>query len=113
MSYHWHGDDAPDVVLFGNRTQRAKKAHRCETCPLPGRATIPVGQEYRRLTGTTDGEFFVVRECVGGCPHAVDCSACGGTGLEKAGEYFGDGCPKCGGIGKFRAPDDHSDDPQP
>lgn len=106
MVYHYH-DDAPDVVMIGDTRRRARKEHRCDTCPLggpPSSAFIPVGQEYRRVTGTQDGEFFTYRSCVGPCPHMVPCASCGGTGQINAPQWpQGDPCPSCDGVGKARA----------
>lgn len=106
MGYHYPDDDAPVCVILGDRKQRARKEHRCDTCPLDGPrelAVIPVGQEYRRITGTQDGYFFVHRECVGGCPHAENCPDCNGTGLAKSGDPFGDCCGSCFGVGQLRS----------
>lgn len=97
--------DAPDCVQFGDRQQRARKEYRCDTCPLggpPSSAVIPVGQVYRRITGTIDGEFFSIRNCVGPCPHATACTGCGGTGRIDD-MPLGDCCPRCDGYGKIRA----------
>jgi len=99
--------DAPDVAQFGDRISRARKEYRCDTCPLggpPSSAVIPVGQEYRRVTGTIDGEFFTIRNCVGPCPHAGPCGSCGGTGEIPGVNPFDAMCPRCDGYGKARTP---------
>ncbi|WP_299010035.1 hypothetical protein [uncultured Caulobacter sp.] len=105
MSYY--DQDAPDVVQFGDRRQKAVKEYRCDTCPLggpPSSAIIPVGQEYRRQTGTIDGEFFTSRGCVGPCPHMTDCGLCLGTGVIETDQKIPETCPRCDGSGKARTP---------
>ena len=105
MSYHWH-DDAPEVVMLGDTRQRARKEHRCDACPLsgaPSSAVIPVGQEYRRITGTQDGEFFTSRACVGRCPHTTDCPSCRGTAVIGGEGIHSHPCPACDGYGRVRA----------
>lgn len=106
MSDPWN-DDAPTVSLISDTTQRARKAYTCDTCPLPGAPrtnVIPKGQMYRRERGAIDGEIYVVRRCVGGCPHTADCPSCKGRGtISEDDRLYADPCPSCDGAGKARA----------
>ena len=63
--------DAPS--FHADTTVRARKPHRCCEC----RDVIPVGAQYERAAGKSDGDIWVAKTCLP-CAEVRRAFACGG-----------------------------------
>lgn len=62
-------DGSPEICE--TRWPRARKEHRCGECG----ATVRKGEEYQRISGKYDGEFFDEKTCID-CAEVRDAFTC-------------------------------------
>lgn len=57
-------DEAPCVRVLYSGTPVARHGHACGGCPMDRH--IPAGARYAKTVSLVDGEFEVLRHCIGG-----------------------------------------------